>query len=232
MQAKIGFAATPPKITGKGEGWSGEPTAAWEKSKQFPVVVRAAHDGTHLYLSYLVKQDASPWVNNGKDWQTLFKTGDSIDFQIGTDAKANPKRGAPVPGDLRLLVAPFEGGNLAVLYRHRQPGSSDAVVFQSPWRSEKVDSVRKLDAAQIAVNRAGNAYTVDVAVPLADLGLAPAAGKPLRGDFGVIYGDAAGTTNIFRNYWSNQATGLVNDVPGEIMLTPGLWGDITLEAKP
>ena len=232
VQAKIAFAATPPKINGKGEGWSGEPTAAWEKSKQFPVVVRAAHDGTHLYLSYLVKQDASPWVNNGKDWQTLFKTGDSIDFQIGTDAKANPKRGAPVPGDLRLLVAPFEGGNLAVLYRHRLPGSSDAVVFQSPWRSEKVDSVRKLDAAQIAVNRAGNDYTVDVAVPLADLGLAPAAGKALRGDFGVIYGDAAGTTNIFRNYWSNQATGLVNDVPGEIMLTPGLWGDITLEAKP
>ena len=89
-----------------------------------------------------------------------------------------------------------------------------------------------LDAAQIAVNRAGNAYTVDVAVPLADVGLAPGEGKPLRGDFGVIYGDAAGTTNIFRNYWSNQATGLVNDVPGEIMLTPGLWGDITLEAKP
>ena len=232
VQAKIAFATTPPKINGKGEGWSGEPTAAWEKSKQFPVVVRAAHDGTRLYLSYLVKQDASPWVNNGKDWQTLFKTGDSIDFQIGTDAKANPKRGAPVPGDLRLLVAPFEGGNLAVLYRHRLPGSSDAVVFQCPWRSEKVDSVRKLDAAQIAVNRAGNDYTVDVAVPLADLGLAPGAGKALRGDFGVIYGDAAGTTNIFRNYWSNQATGLVNDVPGEIMLTPGLWGDITLEAKP
>ncbi|MCX7429596.1 MAG: hypothetical protein NTY17_01065 [Planctomycetia bacterium] len=232
VQAKIAFAATPPKINGKGEGWSGEPTAAWDKSKQFPVTVRAAHDGRTLYLSYKVKDDASPWVNNGKDWQTLFKTGDSIDFQIGTDAKANPKRGAPVPGDLRLLVAPFEGGNLAVLYRHRLPGSSDAVVFQSPWRSEKVDSVRKLDAAQIAVNRAGNAYTVDVAVPLVDLGLAPGEGKPLRGDFGVIYGDAAGTTNIFRNYWSNQATGLVNDVPGEIMLTPGLWGDITLEAKP
>jgi hypothetical protein len=232
VQAKIAFAATPPKINGKGEGWPGEPAAVWDKSRQFPVVVRAAHDGTHLYLSYLVKQDASPWVNNGKDWQTLFKTGDSIDLQIGADPLADPKRRAPVTGDLRLLVAPFEGGNLAVLYRHRLPGSSDAVVFQSPWRSEKVDSVRKLDAARIAVSRAGNDYTVEVAVPLADLGLAPGAGKPLRGDFGVIYGDAAGTTNIFRNYWSNHATGLVNDVPGETMLTPGLWGDITLEAKP
>ena len=70
------------------------------------------------------------------------------------------------------------------------------------------------------------------AVPLAELGLAPTFGKVLRGDFGVIYGDAEGTTNIFRNYWSNQATGLVNDVPGEIMLTPVLWGGITLEVKP
>ena len=38
-----------------------------------------------------------------------------------------------------------------------------------------------------------------------------------------------GTTNIFRNYWPNQATGLVNDVPGEIMLTPNLWSDITFQ---
>jgi hypothetical protein len=232
VQAKIAFAATPPRIDGKGQGWSGEPAVQWDKNRQFPVIVRAAHDGTHLFLSYTVKEDASPWVNNGKDWQTLFKTGDSVDFQIGTDPLANPKRGGPVAGDLRLLVAPFENENLAVLYRHRLPGSSDAVVFQSPWRSEQVDSVRKLDSAQIAVSRSANAYTVDVAVPLADLGLAPGPGKDLRGDFGVIYGDGAGTTNIFRNYWSNQATGLVNDVPGEIMLTPALWGDITLEAKP
>jgi hypothetical protein len=27
-----------------------------------------------------------------------------------------------------------------------------------------------------------------------------------------------------RVYWANQATGLVNDVPGEIMATPNLWG--------
>jgi hypothetical protein len=231
-QARIAFAATPPQIDGKGEGWSGGPAATWDKNKQFPVSVRAAHDGTMLYLSYAVKDDASPWVNNGKDWQTLFKTGDSVDFQIGVDAKANPKRSGPVPGDLRLLVAPFESGNIAVLYRHRLPGSSDSVVFQCPWRSEKVDSVKKLDSAKVAVHRAGNAYTVDVAVPLADLGLAPGSGQSLRGDFGVIYGDAAGTTNVFRNYWSNQATGLVNDVPGEIMLTPALWGDITLEPQP
>ena len=203
--------------------------AQWSRNGQFPVAVRAAHDGKTLYLSFAVK-DGSPWVNNGKDWQLLFKTGDSVDLQLGADPTANPQRSAPVPGDLRLLIAPFQGGNIAVLYRHRLPdpqagAPTDSVVFQCPWRSEKVDSVRKLASAKIAVNRSGNSYLVKAAVPLGDLGLdASAFGKLLRCDFGVIYGDAEGTTNIFRNYWSNQATGLVNDVPGEIMLTPNLWG--------
>jgi hypothetical protein len=32
---------------------------------------------------------------------------------------------------------------------------------------------------------------------------------------------------MLRSYWSNQNTGLVNDVPGEIMLSPVSWGTIT-----
>ena len=230
--AKIPFTKTPPLVDGKPGEWALDPVAQWSPNGQFPVSVRAAHDGKMLYLSYLTK-DASPWVNNGKDWQSLFKTGDSVDLQIGTDPKANPKRSAPVAGDLRLLIAPFQGGNLAVLYRHRLPGASDGVVFQCPWRSEKVDSVRKLESAKISVTRSADSYLVKAAVPLNELGLdAAALGKPLRCDFGAIYGDAEGTTNIFRNYWSNQATGLVNDVPGEIMLTPNLWGNATLEIAP
>jgi hypothetical protein len=230
--ARIPWIKTPLAVNEKAEEWTSEPVVQWSRNGRFPVAVRAAHDGKTLYLAYSVK-DGSPWVNNGKDWQLLFKTGDSVDFQLGADPKANPKRSGPVPGDLRLLIAPFQGGNIAVLYRHRLPGATDSVVFQCPWRSEKVDSVRKLVSARIAVSRSGDSYLVKAAVPLGDLGLdASAFGKPLRCDFGVIYGDAEGTTNVFRNYWSNQATGLVNDVPGEIMLAPNLWGDITLEIGP
>lgn len=213
---------------------SSEPIAQWDRGGNFPVAVRAASDGTHLHVLWSVK-DGSPWVNHGKDWQMLFKTGDSVDLQLGTDPAAPPDRGGPVPGDLRLLVAPFEDGNQAVLYRHRVPGApeSGGVVFQSPWRNAKVDSVVRLESAVIRVKRQGESYQVSVVVPLADLGLAGSAvGRPLRGDFGVIYGDAAGSTNIYRNYWSNQATGLVNDVPGEIMLTPRLWGELTIGKRP
>jgi Zn-dependent metalloprotease len=42
------------------------------------------------------------------------------------------------------------------------------------------------------------------------------------------YGDG-GTQTIARHYWSNKATGLVNDVPGGADLAPRLWGTFTLE---
>jgi hypothetical protein len=42
----------------------------------------------------------------------------------------------------------------------------------------------------------------------------------------VIYGDPDGQMDMLRSYWSNQSTGLVNDVPGEIMLTPAAWGSV------
>ncbi len=118
-----------------------------------------------------------------------------------------------------------------MLYRHRLPGATDSVVFQSPWRGEKVDSVEILKSVKITVSHDGAGYRVEAAIPWSDLGVNPAsiAGQKLRADFGVIYGDAAGTVDLFRNYWANGATGLVNDVPGEIMLTPNLWGDLTLE---
>lgn len=232
-RSTLAYRAEAPVVDGKSTDWEGEPTAAWDKQGQFPVTVRAAHDGTNLYLNYQVRGDASPWVNNGKDWQQLFKTGDGIDLQLGTSSLANPKRSEPAPGDMRLFIAPFEAGNAVVLYRHRQPGATDPVVFQSPWRSEKVDSVKRLEAARVVVAKGNNEYTVEVSVPLADLGLKAPFGKTHQADFGVIYGDAEGTTNIFRNYWANQSTGLVNDVPGEIMLTPNLWGQLLLgEVKP
>jgi hypothetical protein len=229
--ATIPWAATPPDLDEKRGEWDGLPAFKWQRG-QFLVEVRAQHDAANLYLCYSVR-DSSPWRNTGNDWQMLVNTGDSVDLQLGTTPAANVKRSGPVPGDLRLLIAPFEGKNIAVLYRHRLPGATDGVTFQCPWRSEKVDSVRRLESAKIGVNVQNDRYIVKAAIPLAELGLTAATfGKPLRCDVGVVYGDAAGTTNIFRNYWANQATGLVNDVPGEIMLAPNLWGDVTLEPEP
>ena len=39
---------------------------------------------------------------NGKDWTTLFKTGDSVALQQATDPRAPKNRRGPAPGDLRM----------------------------------------------------------------------------------------------------------------------------------
>ena len=210
--------------------WS---SITWGDPRQpFPFAeVKICRSTKLLYLAYRVK-DPSPWVNKGTDWTMLFKTGDSVDFQFSTDPSAKVTRNEPVPGDRRLLIAPFQDRSIAVLYSYREPGLTTAPMsFSSPWRAEKVDRVTELKSAQINVvpgeGQAAGIYTLTVSVPLADLGL-PSGGQPadLLGDFGVIYGDSAGSMNLLRSYWSNKATGLVNDVPGEIMITPRMWGSL------
>jgi len=199
----------------------------------FPFVqVKAVRAGENLYLAYRVK-DPSPWVNHGTDWTALFKTGDSVDFQFSTDPAAKPDRGGPVPGDRRLLIAPYQGRSIAVLYSYREPGAKSPMDFSSPWRSERVDRVSEIKSAHISVQLGDGTYTLIASAPLAELGLPPA-GQPaeLRGDFGVIYGDSAGSMDVLRSYWSNQATGLVNDVPGEVMITPRLWATLKFNKAP
>ncbi|MCA9246605.1 MAG: hypothetical protein KDA42_05800, partial [Planctomycetales bacterium] len=200
-------------------------TIQWDKSGKFRVQLAVSVDATHLHLHYQV-QDSSPWVNNGRDWTKLFATGDSVDLQLATDSQADPRRRAPAPGDKRLLVAPFEGEPIAVLYEYRQPGGENPIEFTSPWRGEKVDNVVRLASATINIKTNNGAYEVWFDVPLADLDFAPRSETTYRADFGVTFGDAAGADTNLRSYWSNQSTNLVDDIPGEIMLAPNLWGEL------
>ena len=222
-----------PRIDGDFKDWPAVPHASWDRQGRFKAETWLGWDDQSLYLAYHVA-DSSPWVNNGADWQSLFKTGDSVDLQLGIDPGADPRRRNPVPGDLRLLIAPSATGNQVVLYRHRLPpgASGTKVDFTSPWRSEAVADVRRLDGAKVAVVKYGSGYRVEASVPLADLAWTPKPDTALRADLGVIYGDDAGTVNLLRSYWSNLSTGLVNDVPGEIMLNPDRWGTLRMEGAP
>jgi hypothetical protein len=188
--------------------------------------VKILRDSNNLYLAYNVK-DPSPWINNGKDWTLLFKTGDCIDFQFSTNIRNDPKRNEPAEGDRRLLIAPFQGKPIAVLYSYHEVGSTTPVLFSSPWKTVQIDRESRLDSAKIQVTVNQMSYLVTVVVSLKDLGLPESgAGMDLQCDFGVIYGDSSGTMNMLRSYWSNPVTGLVNDVPGESTVTPRLWGNL------
>ncbi len=210
--------------------------------RNFPAIVNWKHGAIGCRVSGAVEKetlvlswkvdDPSPWKNNGANWTLLFKTGDSVDVQLALDKSLTGKtRRDAAPGDIRLLIAPFEGKNVAVLYRYRLPRNDGAaanpVGFSSPWRTYTVADVKRLPEAGIDVRTTADGYTVTARVPLASLGTTAAdlAGAH-RGDFGVVFGDTEGKVNLSRSYWANKETGLVNDVPGEIAPAVKNWGKI------
>jgi len=181
-----------------------------------------------LELTWRV-EDPSPWVNNGDDPTLAFKTGDCVDFQF-LDASGDP---------VRLLLSPKKGdanGVQAVLYRHNAKGNRRE--FASPWRSHAVGDVSFPDGLSATVRREANAYTVTAKAPFALLDAASRPDAPrrdwrsegLRADVGAIYGDADGKIDMLRTYWADKETGLVNDVPGEIIPNPKAWGLLRLNA--
>jgi hypothetical protein len=186
-------------------------------------------DDKNLYVAWRV-DGGQPLRNFGNEPQLLFKSGDSVDLQIGVNPDADPKRSGPVPGDQRLLVSLFQDKPIGVLYRHRVPGTpeKERIGFSSPWRTETVDRIEQLDPANIGIAPAPKGYSVEAVVPFELLGLKPQPGKSYKIDFGILSADSGGKVTVVRSYWANQNTGLVSDVPGEIMLAPGLWGDVNL----
>ena len=163
-------------------------------------------------------QDPSPWVNNGLDKHLMFKTGDCVDVQF-VDRDGHP---------VRVMLSPAAGEpekTQVTFYRHTVPAKDKAtahpVDFSSPWRTHHVADVT-YPAFGHRVQRLQGTYVAELEIPLA---LFPATGE-ITADFGVIFGDADGKINLSRSYWSNKATGLVNDVPGEIIPQSEKWGTL------
>ena len=214
----------PVAVDGKLDEFPRESWVEWSGG-QYKLRGALAVDATNLYAAWEVRGDANPMVNGGKDFTQLFITGDSVDLQLGTNPGADPKRGEPALGDLRLLVSAMEDKPVVVLYRWKTAeADKKPVVFTCPWRKQAVDAVTLVADAKASIQRGGDGYKVELAVPLTALGFKPEAGKEYKADLGAVFSDATGTNRAARVYWSNKATGLVNDVPGEILGNPNLWG--------
>jgi hypothetical protein len=206
-----------------------------------PLIIRAGDDevarvwlwsdATNLHLHYHVI-DPSPLQNAGTEWKTLFKTGDSVDLQLGLNADAEPKRTEPVVGDIRVLLTRTKDGPTAVLYRYRVEGAQTPERFWSPTGETTVDSIDKLVDAHIEVKEVEGEYDLRAAIPWKEL-----AGKEysapekltLRGDVGVLLSDPNGQVTVERIYWSNKDTAVVADVPSEIRLHPDKWFELQVE---
>jgi len=223
--AKLPAAAS---VDGKLDEYAKDAFVSWS-SGRYKARAAVCTDGPNLNLAFEVSADRNPMVNGGEDFTHLFVTGDSVNLHLGTDPDASVKRREAASGDVRLLISVLDEKPVAVLYRWKVRGAKKPVTFTCPWRSHTVDSVTVLADARISIARRGHGYVVEAAVPLKSLGFSPEVGKSYKLDLGVIYSDAKGNNRAARMYWSNKATGLVADVPGEIMAQPSLWGTATLE---
>jgi sugar lactone lactonase YvrE len=188
--------------------------------------VAATYDPEHLRVAWRVWSANDRLRNAGQDDRMLFKTGDAVDLMLGPAEPRDDGR-----GNLRLLISMLDRQPVAVLYEQHVPGTAadERVAFSSPWRTIHFDRVGRRDEVAVSMRPAAGGFVIEAVVPWQSLGISPGAGLTLRGDVGVLLADTAGNTTIARHYWSNPATGLVNDVPGEAELTPRFWADLTLE---
>ncbi|MDQ2799264.1 MAG: hypothetical protein M3Y13_06440, partial [Armatimonadota bacterium] len=206
--------------------FKGSDIVSYHKGDEAAVRSAAAWDEQTLYAGWEVA-DSRPWTNAAKAPEEMYTHGDTVDLQVGTDAAADKDRGEAALGDLRLSLGSFGGKPTAVLYRRvamqKKPKTFNSGVFHN-YAMEYVSVVPE---AKITVTKHDKGYTIEAAVPMTTLGLHPADGLDLRGDFGVTYGDPAGQRTRLRVYWSNQQTGIVDDAVAELMMQPRNWGDLT-----
>ena len=77
----------------------------------------AAWDDQNLYLAWDVRDAHARGSMPRQVPEQMYTSGDTVDFQLGTDPKADKKRDEAVEGDLRLSIGNFQGQPTAVLYR-------------------------------------------------------------------------------------------------------------------
>jgi hypothetical protein len=198
-------------------GWTGKPDIS-------EAAISIA--GGRLFAAFRTN-DPNLLRNSGAVVNAPFKTGGALDLMIGTNPAANPRREAPVEGDLRLLVYQVNQQTRALLYRAVVPGTASPVQFASPDRSIMIDTVTDVSSS-VELNAGNGSYAFSI--PLQTLGLKPKAGETIKADIGILRGNGSQTTQ--RVYWSNKATGITSDVPSEAELTPALWGEWIFKATP
>jgi hypothetical protein len=200
----------------------------YQKTDDAKIRTTSAWDENNLYMAWDVK-DNTPWVNGGIDAAQLYIGGDTVDFQLGLDVKADKNRSEGVKGDMRLSIGSFKGAATAVIYRKVADVKKPMTFSSGIVREYKMDFVDTIADAQIKVQiNPGKGYIVEAAIPLKSLDLKPVEGAnlTLRGDFGVTHGDPAGQRTRLRSYWSNQHTGIVDDAVFELQMEPKNWGEL------
>jgi hypothetical protein len=221
------------RVDGSDEEWKGGYEAEFATETGGNLRFRMGYDDLNLYVFYDV-EDLGPLKNTGDQWRRLFKTGAAVDLKLATNPDADPRREAPGPGDLRLLMTRTEReGYVAVLYKPVVPGASSRTewVAVSPVGKARFDVVKRAETVRMAHHATGRGYAFEAEIPLQQIDLQPKDGLRLKMDWGVLRTDPHGHIVTRRRYWANKATEVISDTPTESRLHPELWGVVRFHGK-
>lgn len=200
----------------------------FQKQPDAAVKTTLAYDDANLYVAWEVA-DNTPWINGATSAEMMYIGGDTVDLQLGTDPAADRNRSEAGAGDLRLSIGNFGGAPKAMLYRRVSSEKKPHTFSSGVVKDYEMQYVAAVDDAKIRVAKRAKGYVVEAAIPLATLGIKPAVGLTIRGDIGATHGDPAGQRTRLRTYWSNQHTGIVDDVVFELQMEPKNWGPLAFE---
>ncbi len=208
-------------------------TNGWEKLTQysFPTTDPVARfaigyqaRGLRLWLD--VKDD-SPFENNGGDQNTLFHTGDAIDFRWSADNTQPANRIKPANGDQRFVVANYKGKPVVVRYQYIIPGQMDTPIeFASPTGVEKIARVTVVEKANVTIKKEEKSYKITIDIGWEDLGVTGMPNGKTHSDIGVIFGDSTSSRVVRRAYYFDPGSQEVSDIPAEVRISPAKWGEI------
>ncbi len=164
---------------------------------------RAMYDAENLYLAYTVSHPAGP-ANSGSELPYApFVSGAYVDFSIAPDW-SKPQRREVREGDVRVIVAQVRNGAAAESqftqgFWQKKAGGTNPQTIASPAAKVHFDHIGAVPGLQVAYKvkpkdeKTGNIqYTVEIAVPLASLGLRDVAGKSIGFDASVGIANPAG----------------------------------------
>ena len=230
------------------EGWDGFP----DGTKVDPMLVlldgqrlatvRALYDERNLYLAYDVSAPNGP-VNKGSELPTCpFVSGAYLDACFARDW-SQPGRGEVREGDLRVVMARIKGQNGKDVdfqqgYWQKLTGGINGQTITSPAASVHMDQIKEVSGLQMAWRITGKEprsnrvnYTVEIAIPLASIGLQDAPGKHIGFDCSVGVANEAGDRRDRAGHWAGLSEAAVVDRPGSARLLPETWGTLIFEAR-
>lgn len=225
------------------EGWDGvdgirRPPLLVLLDGQSLASARVMYDAGNLYLGYRVSHPAGPSNSGSELPYSPFVSGAYVDFSLAPDW-STPQRREVREGDVRVLLARVRNGAAAENDFHqafwqKKAGGTNAQTIASPAAKVHFDQISPVPGLQVAYKvdpkqdeRTGNiSYTVEVAVPLASIGLTEVAGKSVGFDVSVGTANAAGDTRERAAHWAGLSEGRVVDRPGSAELLPHTWGTL------